>query len=216
MSAYTVTTFLATHLAQKWWLSSITFLLDCILFFRKILLTLPLMLEEHGGHGLYLNLFPQRFTVLPLLMKDKIIVRAATRGPGPEKCVYFWTSFLKNDQCCHFSCDNSLAVSPTNRKVEFLSRIFNCNRAINFLPEAPGVRSHAEVSVCFCLANKATAVHAALPGMSPHRSFLPSCLAHPSSLPSSLPASLNTWRLRNALKKSLTAYDWVSQVISGI
>lgn len=47
--------------------------------------------------------------------------------------------------------------------------------SISFLHEAPGLRRHAEVSVCLSFSNKATVVCAAPLGMSPHRSVFPSC-----------------------------------------
>lgn len=72
-----------------------------------------------------------------------------------------------------------------SRKKSRVSGLCVCDEAINFPCEAPGVRCHAEVSVCRCLSNKATKVCAAPLGMSPQRSLLSS----PPLLPSFLTPS---------------------------
>lgn len=104
------------------------------------------------------------------------------------------------------SCEDSPTASPTNRKAEFLSKIYGQKRAINFLHEAPWVGCHAEVSVCLCLSNKASLCCSTGDVTS---QVLPPLLPHPSSLPSSLPGSSSTY-VTLYLRKQMSRGIWLS------
>lgn len=127
--------------------------------------------------------FPKRL-LLPLFMRDKSPDSYSHKRSLPGKCKQVALSAWTIDQCCHFSFEDNRAVSPANRKAEFLKyTVSTAETGQSIICMAPGVRCHAEVSVCFCFSNKATAVCAAPLGLSPHRSFLPSCLPSSPFLP---------------------------------